>query len=773
MKHPRQARLGRLAAAVGPLLLAAPLLAGTASPSSGPMPGTRPPGGPSSADDDIDFEALGQAFREAHCPEGNAECDLEEALAASFAHMVVGTFEVHFPIERLSDKGKAKDFSAAVLALLDLQEKWIEWLAGDTDGAAAAKVDIATVREWVSDWKASQLGQLTADNADIYDFLEAPQDVRDAAERLNVYLHDEEELGLVIPDEDLNAQVMLCPDRLSFMQAVGFAGLTSDTERDQYWHGGVHEWTQIWTGWTFTLALEYAPWGGIDKSFKQGLDMNKFEKTGLEEHVIQRCTMALFRYCRPGYDPGHLGTATALAMAIEICGQVKTIDGVGARGTSGATTQAYERFVPGGNPQGGVLPAIPAAPFNVMTENHWRRGGGKDYFSAPLKKGQKEGAKKIKKYDKDSPLVGDKSAHFLLEGYEKGGKWGRQRTLLRGARQREVVPRQRLHDRLPGVLPLLTRRASSTGSGITAWPTTRSSRSRSSASSCGAMGEVDEDVGLHELIEEIYGTPLSGTDGLSDNLEWAVPGLAAQGQVESDPTVLAAEAGPSAAQEGEPFLAGQRAHELSRQEAVEVVLPHLHLWRVPATVVPARGQSDLDRLADGDVLALRHAGLLDALGDEALGLGALGLEEEELVVHLTTVRAQREHVVGVEARGRSGFNMKFGVHPHVQGRVADALRRVVGQARVPVRRRGMRTGSTRSRRPRSRRSAYRAARRGWGACAGCGSRRRGSCRRTPSSCTRCPTPAGPRTAAGPSPSPRGARRARRRPRATTWRARRG
>ncbi len=108
------------------------------------------------------------------------------------------------------------------------------------------------------------------------------------------------------------------------MQLAGFAGLKSETDKDQYWIDAVHEWTQIWVGWTFVMALEYAPWGGgINPSFKQGLEMNKFEKTGLSEHVVQRCTMALFRYCRPGYDPGHLGTATALSMAIDICGRSK------------------------------------------------------------------------------------------------------------------------------------------------------------------------------------------------------------------------------------------------------------------------------------------------------------------------------------------------------------------------------------------------------------------------------------------------------------------
>ncbi|MFT5050784.1 MAG: hypothetical protein ACI8QZ_002187 [Chlamydiales bacterium] len=469
---------------------------------------------------DIDFAGLGEGYQKAHCPEGSSDgCDLEDILAIDYVHIVVGAFEVHFPIASLKDKANARNFQEVLEALVDLQKAWIDLLAGDRESSTAAQADLELMRNWFGDWKTGALAKVSVEKADLFEHLDASDDVRAAAERLQEYVHSEEELGLVIPDEDDFVQVLCCPKRLDFMQLVGFAGLKSETEKEQYWVDGVHEWTQMWVGWTFALALEYAPWGGFQPSFSQGLDMTKFEKTGLSEHVIQRCTMALFRYCRPGYDPGHLGTATALAMAIDICGQVKTIDGVGARGSSGATTQAYERFVPGGASSGGVLPMMPAAPFSAMVENHWRRGGGTDYFSAPLRKGQKQGAKRIKKDNKDHPLVRNKGAHFMLEGYKTAGRHVVSAPFLGETANDKDFPdsdfmidyREFFRSYKTSFFRWLLL------NGVEDSEEESLARYRQLLR---RYGEVDDEVGLHEVVESVYSTPLSAVDGESVSLEW-------------------------------------------------------------------------------------------------------------------------------------------------------------------------------------------------------------------------------------------------------------
>jgi len=469
---------------------------------------------------EIDFAALGEAYQKANCPEdAGDDCDLEQILDANYARLILGAFEVHFPIASLDEKGDTRNFLGVLEALLDLQSAWIELLAGDRESSGAARADIEVLREWVDEWKPAMLARVTSEAPDLFDHFEASADLRAAGDRLQEYMHSEEELGLVIPDEGDFVQVLCCPNRLDFMQLVGFAGLKSETEREQYWIKGVNEWTQMWIGWTFTLALEYAAWGGDSMNFNQGLAMSKFEKTGLAEHVIQRCTMALFRYCRPGYDPGHLGTATALALAIEICGQVKTIDGVGARGTSGATTQAYERFVPGGASTGGVLPMIPAAPFSAMTENHWRRGGGSDYFATPLKKGQKNGAKRIKKENKDHPLVKDKTAHFLLEGYATAGKHVVSAPFLGEFANEKAFPdsdfmidyREFFRSYKASFFRWLRV------NGVEDSEEESLERYRQLLR---RYAEVDDEVGLHEVVESVYSVPLSGINGETVSLEW-------------------------------------------------------------------------------------------------------------------------------------------------------------------------------------------------------------------------------------------------------------
>ena len=74
---------------------------------------------------------------------------------------------------------------------------------------------------------------------------------------------------------------------------------------------------------------------------------------------------------------------------------------------------ANERFVPGGNSEGGVLPVVPAAPYDTIVESQWRKGHGTDSFAEPLQEGQSAGAKAAKK--QKHARAKDKLAHFVLQ----------------------------------------------------------------------------------------------------------------------------------------------------------------------------------------------------------------------------------------------------------------------------------------------------------------------------------------------------------------------
>ena len=57
------------------------------------------------------------------------ELDPQEILAARFARLPLGGFDVRFPAAELADKDRQDDLRAVVHALLDAQVQWLDWVA--------------------------------------------------------------------------------------------------------------------------------------------------------------------------------------------------------------------------------------------------------------------------------------------------------------------------------------------------------------------------------------------------------------------------------------------------------------------------------------------------------------------------------------------------------------------------------------------------------------------------------------------------------------------
>jgi len=472
------------------------------------------------------FEELGAAFLESHCPHGDGidMCALDTVVAASYGSIRLGAFDFCVPLEYVGDKKRGAEVQELSRALVDLQKVWVERYCAKEDARETLTADLAGIGAWIDGWKKADLARLAkSSGVDFYEVLEADPALIEASNRLADMIMSPEQMGIA-PKHTKVLRILACPTRRDFMEAVGYAGLLQPERRKELWHEGIEQWTQFWIDRTLVTALEYAPWSP-DPKFNTGKSMNEFDDEGLRQQVVLQAAQALVFTCLNRTDLALLEKGLAVDLTIAVCGRANTIDGEGAITTSGATTAPYSRFVPGGNSSGGVLPPAPAAPLNATVENHWRKGNGEDHFAAPLRKGQKAGAKRAAK-DKENPLRKNEEAHFQLEN--AGQKYLVTAPFLGVlATQQQYPPPEFLNDYREFFRSYQTC--------FLHWLAEQGSQ-ESPEKSAELIRELvqrmgtDETLVIDNVVEEVYGVPLSSKDPSTDSLEWRFLAWLASGE---------------------------------------------------------------------------------------------------------------------------------------------------------------------------------------------------------------------------------------------------
>jgi hypothetical protein len=226
--------------------------------------------------------------------------------------------------------------------------------------------------------------------------------------------------------------------------------------------------------------------------------------------------------CYGESDAVYFNAAMSLNMAIAVLGECNALEGDSGRGTTGAHTDPYEKFVPGGNSSGGMLPPIPAAPFDQMKVNQWRATLGRDHFAAPLRKGQKNSLKELggKKEPKLEPsLAKDKIAHFLLIGADPSQKYVVTAPFFGPhSKERPYPP--------PEVIIDYREFFRAYRAGFYYWLQTLGDPKGADASAqkygelLKALETRAEGKPFEDVMKEIYGVQLSDKNGDTDSLEW-------------------------------------------------------------------------------------------------------------------------------------------------------------------------------------------------------------------------------------------------------------
>jgi len=464
---------------------------------------------------DIPFEELGQAFVETRCPNGE-KCTLPEVIEAAYGRVRLGAFQMCVPVTFLKEKARSKEVIVAGKAIVDVQQLWVERFCGDEAVVEQVTADAKTIRDWFDDWRYGDYSKLDREeNKDFTVALKAPDEVLQALDRFAETVMSREKVGIAPQYTDV-IQIVLAPDRRDFMEFVGFAGLQDAQTKKILWVDGVDQFTQFWIKRTLVLSMEYAAWGDADPNFRTGTPMTKVDKNGLMQHIVQQATRAMAFTCFNSNDLALLEKGLAVQFTITICGLANTIDGDGVISTTGASTAPYSKFVPGGNPAGGTLPAIPAAAFNMTLINHWRTGYGVDYFLKPLCKGQHDGAKRGTK-DRDNPLRKDDRPHFALEG-DTGAKTYVTAPFLGAIANKKQYPeadfmndyREFYRSYQTCFLHWLEEHGDPESEKVSA------DKFRQLIVKMGTPGQPK----LDDVALEVYGIPISAADGETDSIEW-------------------------------------------------------------------------------------------------------------------------------------------------------------------------------------------------------------------------------------------------------------
>jgi hypothetical protein len=481
------------------------------------LPSPRPPGeGP-------DFAELGKSFLAAHGKAADASAlPIEKFRSDWCVHLVLGAFDPAFPFEYLSEKKYFEQLKLLSTTLLEMQTHWVAWTCADPKAIETARADVKELQAWIKAWRPAALANVAKEkDRDLFVLMGAKEPQIQARDRLRDLLCKPDVLG-VAPRDNAPVRILYAPTRHDFVELIGYMGLADPTKQAAHWVPESTEWTNFWIDWDFVIALEYPPWSP-DPHFKTGLPMDKFSKTGLEEHAVLQAANAL-QWLVYGEDGApYIHQAVAMNLAIAVCGELNALEGDGwGYGTTGGRTNPYEKFVPGGNSSGGMLPPIPAASQDTLKKGRWREGLGSDYFALPLRKGQKNGLKLLAKEGPENlskEIQDDKVAHFLLVAPDESDKYVVSAPYFGPASKLKPYP--------PTSVILDYREFfRAYKSGFTHWLQTESDPK--DPKGCEArfrdlmrkMKDRDPAEPFEKLVEEIYALPLSAKDGETDTLEW-------------------------------------------------------------------------------------------------------------------------------------------------------------------------------------------------------------------------------------------------------------
>jgi hypothetical protein len=352
------------------------------------------------ADEVVDFARATQVFLSERGAEATTP-DLDGFEAAVKDHFVwvqLGLFEVRFPLSGLAEHPERLRESAAALVKSELQ--LLEWVGPLGLEQKALHDDLVAIDRWIKGWKDAALKKVAGKPApDLAEALAAPEAVRAALDRAKDAMIRGDVLG--VPREGGPIRTYLMPTRKDFVEFVAFSGWTRGEQRGNFWMESAVGWAMCFVDDAQIVALEYAVVGAPPSEYAQGSAMNEDDPTRMQQQVVQLAMNSLFDVYCGGRVPPAFVQGLSMNLVIDLYGQIDTrVDG----DVHSRETQKREVFIPGGDPDGGMLPKNSA-------ESRWRERKGADHFLKILRLAQKEGRDLAEKTDTEAAVFGVRDDH--------------------------------------------------------------------------------------------------------------------------------------------------------------------------------------------------------------------------------------------------------------------------------------------------------------------------------------------------------------------------
>lgn len=471
----------------------------------------------------VDFAKLATGFAEAQGldPESAGTVLFKDVLnGPGFVRVELGAFDVRYPGSFLADGDHAKAFEEAAATLLDVQEHWLAWFAAERDGHDQAQADLETLRRWVKSWSPAGLKKAGLQGGDLVQLLKSKDKEREAVERLRAFAGPNDDQRFELGDDV--GRIVFAPTRKAFLEILGFLGWIDQDRRDSYWKDDNVGITASWYDWTAIVPLEAAAWPvELDKPFK-AQSHNERHKTGLRQFVADRGASSLLRaaFYRAEFSMFESSIRENLVIAAVGRNDLYLADWGLSYGSSGSSSQGSSRWVPATGVPGKSGSAAGAPPPSVsVSASHvprWRKSAGEDHFVGPLKRGQDDGAslaakKKVEQWK-------DQRAHFELDSSESNKKGLVTAPFLGYAAQRKDPVAKALRDDYQEFF-----RAYRTA--FYHWLQRHGKDDPEAAQEAFTKlmhehADPFEDVVFEDMVQRVYGVPLSAEDGSTDSLEW-------------------------------------------------------------------------------------------------------------------------------------------------------------------------------------------------------------------------------------------------------------
>jgi len=455
----------------------------------------------------------------------------------AFARVELVGLDVRFPASGLREAGFPDRLREICEVLCQTQQAWQTWYA--PEAAKRSADDWKTLSRWVASWNKNQLAAAPGGQS-LYESLKASPEVLEAARRLSAPASATSEEASAPAGQAAGTlqdgaqaveaalarppgQILFAPTRKDYIQILSVAGLLDATDKQRLWDDRVLKTTIEWIGWTQLVALEYARLPVDTARPFDGVPLNTNDKTGMEQYVAERGAAVVLRNAFANQQTHFFEQTLATNLVIAATGEnnLRSGDWKLEIKRSGASTPPYERFVPGGNPNGGTLPARPAGPGVTSgsgTElSKYRSSMGKDWFLGPLKDGQKLGAKLASK-NKKAPNARDKLANFRLYSLAEREESVVAAPFLGELAEKKTLPGNAFLDDYEDFYRAY-RAAFFQWLRTEALPTEAESADKF-AQLIQAHADQDPLSPMDPLVEEIYGLPLSRADGSEPSLEW-------------------------------------------------------------------------------------------------------------------------------------------------------------------------------------------------------------------------------------------------------------